>query len=90
MATRAQFGLAAELVRAETIAAAIEEVARSRADFAVVPYETAKDGPILPTILAIAAADLKVVGERQVTQALEEIRQLAVVLNVANWLRVEA
>ena len=70
MATRAQFGLTAELVRADTVAAAIEEVARSRADFAVVPYESLKDGPILPTILAIAAADLKVVGERQVAQAL--------------------
>lgn len=70
MTARAQFGLAAELVRAETVAAAIEEVARSRADFAVVPYETLHDGPILPTILAIAAADLKVVGERQVTEVL--------------------
>ena len=70
MATRAQFGFAAELVRAETVAAAIEEVARSSADFAVVPYESLQDGPILPTILAIAAADLTVVGERQVTQAL--------------------
>lgn len=70
MTTRAQFGLSAELVRAETVAAAIEEVARSDADFAVVPYESLQDGPILPTILAIAAADLKVVGERQVTQAL--------------------
>lgn len=70
MAARAQFGIGAELLRAETVAAAIEEVTRSRADFAVVPYESLKDGPILPTILAIAAADLKVVGERQVTQAL--------------------
>jgi chorismate mutase/prephenate dehydratase len=70
MTARAQFGIGAELVRAETVAAAIEDVARSRADFAVVPYESLKDGPILPTILAIAAADLKVVGERQVTQAL--------------------
>ena len=70
MATRAHFGLGAEPLRAETVAAAIDEVARSRADFAVVPYESLKDGPILPTILAIAAADLKVVGERQMTQAL--------------------
>jgi len=70
MATRNYFGAGADLVRAETSAAAIEEVARSRADFAVVPYESLKDGPMFPTIQAIAAADLKLVGEREVTQAL--------------------
>src|SRR5262249_52688173 len=41
-----------------------------RADFAVVPYESLKDGPFFPTIQAVAAADLKLVGEREVTQAL--------------------
>jgi chorismate mutase/prephenate dehydratase len=70
MATRAHFGIGAELVRTDSPAAAIEEVARSRSVFAVVPYESLKDGPIFPTIQAIAAADLKVVGEREVTQAL--------------------
>lgn len=70
MATRDHFGIGAELVRMEAPAIAIEEVARSRAVFAVVPYESLKDGPIFPTIQAIAAADLKVVGEREVTQSL--------------------
>lgn len=69
-ASRVHFGLGAELVIAAAPAAAIEEVARSRADFAVVPYESLKEGPIFPTIQAIAAADLKVVGERELTQAL--------------------
>ena len=41
---------------------ALDEVARSRAEFAVVPYESLKDGPIFPTIQAIAGADLKLVG----------------------------
>jgi chorismate mutase/prephenate dehydratase len=40
LAARAHFGVAAELVRVDGSAAAIEEVARSRADFAVVPYES--------------------------------------------------
>jgi chorismate mutase / prephenate dehydratase len=64
------FGVGAEFVRAESPATAIEEVARSRADFAVVPYESLKEGPLFATIQAIAGADLKVVGERELVQAL--------------------
>ncbi len=69
-AARAHFGLGAELVRADSTAQAIDEVARSRAEFGIVPYESLEDGPIFPTILAIAAAELKVVGEREVSQTL--------------------
>lgn len=71
VAARSYFGDATELVRADTPALAIEDVARSRADFAVVPYESLKDGPIFPIIQSIAAADLKLVGERELAQALE-------------------
>jgi chorismate mutase/prephenate dehydratase len=70
MAARNYFGNSAELVRADGPAVAIEEVMRSRAEFAIVPYESLQDGPIFPTIQAIAAADLKLVGEREMTQAL--------------------
>ncbi|HVY45376.1 MAG TPA: prephenate dehydratase domain-containing protein [Minicystis sp.] len=70
MATSSYFGGGAELVRADNVEKALDEVARSRAAFAVVPYESLKDGPIFPTILAIAAADLKLVGERHVAQTL--------------------
>lgn len=70
MAACSYFGPTAELVRAESPGSAVEEVARSRAEFAVVPYESLKDGPIFPTIQAIVAADLKLVGERQMEQAL--------------------
>jgi chorismate mutase / prephenate dehydratase len=69
-AAREHFGPNAELVRAETSAAAIDEIARSRAEFAVVPYESLKDGPIFPTIQAIASGDLKLVGEHELTQVL--------------------
>lgn len=69
-AARNHFGPSADMVRAENAGGAIEEVARSRAEFGVVPYESLKDGPIFPTIQAIAAADLKLVGEREVTQTL--------------------
>lgn len=70
LAAQAHFGLGAELVRVDSTAGAIDEVARSRADFAVVPYESLKDGPIFPTIQAIAGADLKLIGERELAQAL--------------------
>ncbi|MEZ4295320.1 MAG: prephenate dehydratase domain-containing protein [Polyangiaceae bacterium] len=71
MAARAHFGDSAEIVRSnDGPVAAIEEVARSRADFAVVSYESLKDGPLFPTIQAIANADLKLIGEREAVQAL--------------------
>jgi chorismate mutase/prephenate dehydratase len=70
IAAQTHFGLNAELVRVDSTAVAIEEVSRSRADFAVVPYESLKDGPIFPTIQAIAGADLKLIGERELAQAL--------------------
>jgi len=69
-AARQHFGINTELVRTENAAAAIDEVARSRAEYAVVPYESLKDGPIFPTIQAIAGADLKLVGEHELTQVL--------------------
>src|SRR5262249_5391385 len=50
LAARAYFGSGAELVRTDNAAYALEEVARSRAEFAVVPYESLKDGPNFPTI----------------------------------------
>jgi chorismate mutase/prephenate dehydratase len=71
IAAHGHFGDAAELVRADsTPASAIEEVARSRADFAVVPYESLKEGVIYPTVQAIAGSDLKLIGEREIAQAL--------------------
>lgn len=75
-AARAHFGESAELVPAENVAAALDDVARSKADFAVVPYESLKDGPIFSTIQAIAAADLKLVAEREVTQVMSTMGDL--------------
>lgn len=70
MAARDHFGFGAEFMRSESSTTAIEEVARSRAEFAVVPYESLSDGPIFPTIQAIAASGLKLVGERELAQSL--------------------
>jgi chorismate mutase/prephenate dehydratase len=64
------FGPRAELTRAETVDRALEEVARSQADFAVVTFESLREGLAFGTIQAVAALDLKLVGEREVTHAL--------------------
>jgi chorismate mutase/prephenate dehydratase len=75
MAARSYFGAGAELVRAETAGSALDEVSRSRADYAILPYESLKDGPNFPVIRAIAAADLKLVGERELGQAVDLVNQ---------------
>lgn len=76
IAAHGHFGDGAELARADsTPAAAIEEVARSRADYAVVPYESLKEGVIYPTVQAIAGSDLKLIGEREITQVLVLVGQ---------------
>jgi len=70
MAARDHFGFGAEFIRSDSLAMALEEVARSRVEFAVVPYESLEDGPIFPTIQLIAANGLKLVGERELAQSL--------------------
>lgn len=71
MAAYAHFGASAEYMRADgSISAAVDDVARSRADFAVVPFESLKEGVIFPTVQAIAGADLKIVAEREMHIAL--------------------
>jgi chorismate mutase / prephenate dehydratase len=70
MAARDHFGPGANFIHSENSLLALEEVAASRAEFAVVPYESLSDGPIFPTIQAIAALGLKLVGERELSQSL--------------------
>ncbi|HVJ94602.1 MAG TPA: chorismate mutase, partial [Labilithrix sp.] len=43
-AARSRFGVAAEYLGGETISAAIDEVSRQRATYAVVPFETKAEG----------------------------------------------
>jgi chorismate mutase/prephenate dehydratase len=66
----AHFGLGAELTRVEGPLAAIVDVAKQRVDFAVVPFESMKEGTLFPIVQAIAAADLRIVAERELTQSL--------------------
>jgi chorismate mutase/prephenate dehydratase len=64
-AARLRFGASAKLVACDTIHGALDEVTKERAVFAVVPYETRVEGPVLSTIAAITASDLKIVSSFQ-------------------------
>jgi chorismate mutase/prephenate dehydratase len=59
---RSRFGHAAQYIACETVAAALDEVTRQRASYAVVPYETRTDGLMQPTISALTASDLKIIS----------------------------
>jgi chorismate mutase / prephenate dehydratase len=59
-AARGRFGQTSSLLASDTTAAGLDEVTRRRAEFAVVPFETATEGPVTSTILAVMASDLRV------------------------------
>jgi chorismate mutase/prephenate dehydratase len=59
-ATRGRFGASANVVAAETATAALDEVLRRRAEYAVVPFENSIDGPVQSTIAAVMASELKI------------------------------
>src|SRR5579884_1610232 len=59
-AARGRFGAAAALTPVETTPQALDEVARRRAEFAVVPFETSTEGPVGSTLFALMAGDLRI------------------------------
>lgn len=61
-AARSRFGVAAEYLGAESVSAAVDEVSRQRAGYAVVPFETRADGLVQSTIEALTESDMKIVG----------------------------
>src|SRR5258706_14422714 len=67
-AARARFGgagNAAHLIATESTQAAMEEVVRQRAEFAVVPFETRTEGPVQSTIFALTQNDLKIAASME-------------------------
>jgi chorismate mutase/prephenate dehydratase len=60
-AVRGRFGRSSAVFGAETTAAALDEVTRKRAEYAVVPFETLAEGPVHATVLALMATDLRIV-----------------------------
>jgi chorismate mutase/prephenate dehydratase len=61
-AARSRFGVSAQFVGVETVAAAIDEVNRQRATYAVVPFETQVDGVLSSTIAALTESEGKIVA----------------------------
>jgi chorismate mutase/prephenate dehydratase len=60
-AARGRFGSGdATLVATDSAVEALEEVARKRTEFAVVPFETSTEGPLQPTIQALMTRDLRI------------------------------
>jgi chorismate mutase/prephenate dehydratase len=59
---RAHFGASATYLAADSTAAALDEVVRGAASFAVLPYETHTDGPVQPTIVALTTSELRIVS----------------------------
>ena len=70
VAAALHFGARAVLVKTDSPERALDEVARGQCDYAVVTYETLHEGLAFKTIQAIAALELRLVGERSITQAL--------------------
>jgi chorismate mutase/prephenate dehydratase len=71
LAARTRFGASSAFVASESVQAAVEEVVRGRADFAVVPLETKSMGPVQPTIEALRSSDLKIVGSIEMPVTLD-------------------
>ena len=61
---RGYFGGRATLVETPSAAAALDEVSRGRAVYAVFPFESSVDGLVQPSITALANTDLVLVAER--------------------------
>ena len=66
VATRSVFGAGVQAHTHDSASAAFDELARGRVDFALAPYETSHDGPVLSTILALKQTDLVVIGQCEI------------------------
>jgi chorismate mutase/prephenate dehydratase len=82
-ASRSRFGRGSSLIGTESVVAALDEVTRKRAEYAVVPFETATDGPVQSTILALMHSDLRIV------EVLDATFELDVMNRTGNFADVE-
>ncbi len=63
LAAEGQFGTGGTYIEAVTVAGALGEVARERADYAVFPFESSVDGLVQSAIAALTESELVLVGE---------------------------
>lgn len=66
VAARRHFGAPAVLRAVDGVAAVLDEVARGRVSFGVVPLETSSEGAITATLHGLADSDVKICAERRV------------------------
>jgi chorismate mutase/prephenate dehydratase len=63
VAARHIFGAAVQATGYESASQALDEAARGRADYALAPYESSLEGPLIGTIFALKQTDLVIVGQ---------------------------
>ena len=66
LAARRHFGSSAEYLGVPNVQAALEEVARGRVEFAVMPVETSSDGAVTATLIGLQASDARICAEVEV------------------------
>lgn len=63
VSARQIFGASVQATGYETAAQALDEASRGRVDYALAPYESSVEGPLIGTILALKQTDLMIVGQ---------------------------
>ncbi len=66
LAARRHFGSSAEYISVPTVQAALDEVARGRVEYAVMPVETSSDGAVTATLVGLQASDTRICAELEV------------------------
>ena len=64
------FGASSALLECGTVADALDEVRRQRAQYCAFPFDSSVDGLMLPAVFALAETDLVLIGERTMSQML--------------------
>jgi chorismate mutase/prephenate dehydratase len=77
VAAQRQFGMGGTLAAAESVELAIDEVARNRADFAVIPFESSVEGPLQTSVEALTATDLSLAAKIEVAATLSVMGRAA-------------
>jgi len=77
VAAQRQFGMGGTLTALESVELAIDEVARERADFAVIPFESSVEGPLQTSVEALSATDLSLAAKIEVLATLSVMGRAA-------------
>ena len=70
VAARQLFGPGVRSIGHESAAQALDELIRGRVEYAIAPYETSAEGPVISTVLALKQTDLMVVGQCELSAGL--------------------